>query len=128
MPNKLFSKDELKDYRTFLLVIRKKLAGDVTHLEDEALKKNRQDASGDLSNMPMHLADLGTDNFEQDVTLGLAQNESIELQEIDDALDRIKDGSFGICENCKKPIPRTRLKAIPYALLCAACKMKEEQS
>jgi RNA polymerase-binding protein DksA len=88
--------------------------------------KKGSDAAGDLSTLPMHLADMGTDSFEQDMSLGLMENETDELHEIEEALERIKDGSFGLCENCKKRIPKERLKAIPYARLCVDCKMKEE--
>ncbi len=94
-------------------------------LEGEAMKKG-SDAAGDLSTLPMHLADMGTDSFEQDMSLGLMETETDELHEIEEAFERIKDGSFGLCENCKKKIPKERLKAIPYARLCVNCKMKEE--
>ena len=119
------SKSELTEFRDLLLLRKKVLQGDVKTLEDEGCKKGT-DAAGDLSTLPMHLADLGTDSFEQDITLGLMENESDELHEIEEALERIKDGSFGLCESCKKKIPKERLKAIPYARLCVNCKKKEE--
>ena len=119
------SKVELKEFRTLLLHRKAVLQGDVKTLEDEACKKGT-DAAGDLSTLPMHLADLGTDSFEQDISLGLMENESDELHEIQEAFDRIKDGSFGLCETCRKKIPKERLKAIPYARLCVSCKKKEE--
>ena len=119
------SKSELAEFKALLLQRKKILQGDVKTLEDEGCKKGT-DAAGDLSTLPMHLADLGTDSFEQDITLGLMENESDELHEIEEALERIKDGSFGLCESCKKKIPKERLKAIPYARLCVNCKKKEE--
>jgi RNA polymerase-binding protein DksA len=125
MPGKGLSKKELKEFRDLLLIRRKILAGDVSTMENEALKKG---TDSELSALPLHMADLGTDNFEQDITLGLMETESDELQEIQDALDRIKDGTFGLCEGCKKPIPKSRLKAIPYTRLCVECKRKEEGS
>ena len=118
-----YSKVELKQFKVLLVLRRRQLLGDVNKLESEALKK--ADA-GDLSSLPMHMADQGTDNFEQDITLGLMESEGEELQQIQDALDRIADNSFGVCENCKKAIPKPRLKAIPYTRLCLACKKKEE--
>jgi DnaK suppressor protein len=96
----------------------------VKGLESEAMKKGAD--GGDLSTLPMHLADLGTDSFEQDMSLGLMESESDELQEIEESFERIADGTFGLCETCKKKIPRERLKAIPYTRLCVGCKMKEE--
>ena len=119
------SKGELKEFKTLLLARKGVLQGDVKTLEDEACKKGT-DAAGDLSSLPMHLADLGTDSFEQDISLGLMENETDELHEIQEAFERIKDGSFGLCENCRKKIPKERLKAIPYARLCVSCKKKEE--
>jgi RNA polymerase-binding transcription factor DksA len=119
------SKSELNEFKTLLLTRKKVLQGDVKTLEDEACKKG-SDAAGDLSTLPMHLADLGTDSHEQDISLGLMENESDEIHEIQDAFDRIKDGSFGLCENCRKKIPKERLRAIPYTRLCVSCKKKEE--
>jgi len=119
------SKSELKEFKTLLLARKGVLQGDVKTLEDEACKKGT-DAAGDLSTLPMHLADLGTDSHEQDISLGLMENETDELQQIQEAFERIKDGSFGMCESCHKKIPKERLKAIPYARLCVACKKKEE--
>jgi len=119
------SKSELKEFMNLLLARKAVLQGDVKTLEDEACKKGT-DAAGDLSTLPMHLADLGTDSHEQDISLGLMENETDELREIQEAFERIKDGSFGLCESCKKKIPKERLKAIPYARLCVSCKKKEE--
>lgn len=119
------SKSELKEFKALLLIRKATLQGDVKTLEDEACKKGT-DAAGDLSTLPQHLADLGTDSHEQDVSLGLMENETDELHEIQEAFERIKDGSFGLCESCKKKVPKERLKAIPYARLCVSCKKKEE--
>jgi len=110
-----------------LLKRRAMLLGDVNSMSDEALNMNRSSA-GDLSNMPIHMADLGTDNFEQEFTIELIQNEAKELEEIEAALARIKDGSFGRCAECDTAIGRERLAAIPYARLCIECRRKEEMS
>jgi len=117
------SKHELNQFKTLLILRKKQLRGDVSKLESEALKDA---GSGDLSSLPMHMADQGTDNFEQDITLGLMESEGEELQEIEEALDRIKENTYGVCDTCRKAIPKPRLKAIPYALLCVTCKAKEE--
>jgi DnaK suppressor protein len=119
------SKSELNEFRALLIQRKGVLQGDVKTLEDEACKKG-SDAAGDLSTLPMHLADLGTDSHEQDISLGLMENESDEIQEIQEAFERIKDGSYGLCENCRKKVPKERLRAIPYTRLCVACKKKEE--
>jgi RNA polymerase-binding protein DksA len=106
---------EIQSFRALLLQKRSQIVGDVNEMEDEALKKPRLDASGDLSSMPIHMADLGTDNYEQEFALGLMDSERKLLREIDDALGRIERGVYGICEGTGKPIPKARLRAQPWA-------------
>ena len=122
------TKAERETYRETLLALRSRLKGDVSHLADEALRARGGEASGGLSNAPQHMADLGTDNFEQEFTLNLLQNQEQALTEIDEALERIKQGSFGLCEECQEPIPKARLQALPYARHCVACARKLQQS
>ncbi len=113
-------------FKTLLLQRRKMLIGDVNHMKDEALSKSRKDASGDLSTMPLHMADIGSENYEQEFTIGLVESEEEELREIDIALERVENKSFGICETCSKLITKSRLKAKPHARLCITCKREEE--
>ena len=110
-----FPADEMETYRLLLLKKRLELVGDVDHMEAEALKKNRMDATGDLSMMPIHMADIGTDNYEQEFTIELISGEQETLKEIDAALARIRAGTYGICEGTHKAIPKARLKAKPWA-------------
>jgi RNA polymerase-binding protein DksA len=119
-------KSEMNEYKAVLVTLRARLRGDVTQLADEALKRNRQDASGDLSTMPIHMADIGSDTFEQDFTLTLMESEEKTLQQIETALVRIGDGTYGTCETCGEAIPKARLQAIPYALRCVTCASKDE--
>jgi RNA polymerase-binding transcription factor DksA len=114
-------KAEAKEYKAQLLALRARLRGDVTQLADAALKKNRAEANGDLSSMPIHMADLGSDNFEQEFTLSLMENDEMTLDAIEGALERIDAGSYGDCEECGSKIPKTRLQAIPYTALCVKC-------
>jgi len=123
--NKLNPKEK-QDLRSALISRRAVLMGDVSNMHDSALSKSGAVASGDLSTVPYHMADVGTDNFEHEFTLGLIENEEEELREIDAALERLEKGTFGLCERCKEPIPRSRLKLIPYAKLCIECKRGEE--
>lgn len=109
---------EIEGYRQLLLEKWAELLGDVNHIEEEALRKSRIDAAGDLSSMPIHMADLGTDNFEQEFALGLMDSERKILTEIRDALQRIDQGTFGICEGTGKPIAKARLNANPWARYC----------
>ncbi|HWG43381.1 MAG TPA: TraR/DksA family transcriptional regulator [Gemmataceae bacterium] len=122
------TKAELETYRERLLTLRNRLTGDVSHLADEALRARGGEASGSLSNAPLHPADLGTDNFEQEFTLSLLQNQEQALGEITEALERVRQGSFGRCEECEQAIPKARLQALPYARHCVACARKLQQS
>ncbi len=118
---------ELAQYKKLLLDLRKKMVDNVNFMEDEALGKSRQDASGDLSNVPIHMADVGTDNYDRDLTIGLIQNGEEELRAIDDALERIGNKTFGSCEECGKKISKTRLTALPYVHNCIECQRLEEE-
>jgi RNA polymerase-binding protein DksA len=106
---------ELEYFKQLLLAKRRELVGNVNEMENGALKKSRLDASGDLSSMPIHMADLGTDNYEQEFALGLMDSERKLLVEIDEALANIEQGSYGICQGTGKPISKARLKAKPWA-------------
>ncbi len=118
---------ELTHYKRILLDLRQKLVENVNSMEDEALGKSRQDASGDLSNVPIHMADVGTDNYDRDLTIGLIQNGEEELRAIDDALERIGNKTFGSCEECEKKISKARLTALPYVKNCIECQREEEE-
>jgi DnaK suppressor protein len=106
---------DLAFFKKLLLEKRAEIIGDVSSMENEALKKSRLDAAGDLSSMPIHMADIGTDNYEQEFALGLLDSERKLLHEINEALQRIEDGTYGICEGTGEPIPRARLEANPWA-------------
>lgn len=109
---------DIKHFKEMLLEKRGEILRNVSEIEEETLRKSRLDASGDLSSMPIHMADLGSDNYEQEFALGLMDSERRLLREIDDALQRIEDGIYGICEGTGKPIPKARLKAQPWARYC----------
>ena len=117
---------ERKALKELLTRRRAVLGGDVSNMHDNTLKKSVSAASGDLSTVPYHMADVGTDNFEHEFTLGLIENEEEELREIDAAIERLDKGTFGLCETCQKPIPKSRLKIVPFARLCIECKKDEE--
>ncbi|MFA5725895.1 MAG: TraR/DksA family transcriptional regulator, partial [Candidatus Omnitrophota bacterium] len=85
------------------------------------------DASGDISGYTYHMADVATDNYDREFSLGLASNDRQSLYELDDAFKRIEDGTFGICEDCKQLITKIRLRAVPQARLCVKCKEKREK-
>ena len=120
-------KSELKFYKEQLLTLRARLRGDVTAMASAALSKTRSEASGDLSSMPIHMADVGSDNFEQEFTLSLMQSEEEAIDQVESALERIEDGVYGSCVECDGKISKTRLNAIPYTPFCIKCASRLER-
>ncbi len=117
---------ELNEYKERLLALRARMAGDVNQLRENSLRKSRCEANGDLSSMPIHMADIGSDNFEQEFSLSLMENDGGTLAAIETSLERIEDGTYGTCTNCGQEIPRERLEANLWASLCIDCKRKSE--
>ncbi len=114
---------EIQKFREILLAKRRELLGNVSTMENETFKKERSE----LSSMPFHMADAGSDNFEQEFALDLMDSEKKMLKEITDALNRIGDETFGVCEGKGESIPQARLNAIPWARYCVPCaEMKEK--
>ena len=110
-------------YRSRLLTLRARLCGEMTQMADAALSANRNDGSS----LPIHLADLGSDNFEQELTLNLVGNEKQVIEKIEVALERLAEGSYERCEACGRKIPDARLEAIPYTTRCVECAAEHEQ-
>jgi len=120
------TKAELEAYRRQLLDLGKSLQNKVSELGQEALRRTGGEESGNLSNTPVHLADLASDSFEQEIAISLLETEEQRLEEIAAALERINKGSFGRCEECQREISPERLRAIPYARLCIECANRVE--
>ncbi|HEV3444754.1 MAG TPA: TraR/DksA C4-type zinc finger protein [Gemmataceae bacterium] len=114
----MLSKKEIERYRRRLLALQKHLSKDVAELEEEAMHPVGGENSGNLSDVPVHPADLGTDNFEEELDLNLIENKDHILADIEDALQRIEDGTYGRCQVCGQEIPRERLDAVPYTTYC----------
>lgn len=125
-PSKKMAKMELKKYKELLLKEREKVAGDLSNIAKNTLNKSQREASGDLSGYSYHMADMASDDYERDFSLGRASDEQKILYSIDEALKRIRDGSYGSCLQCGKSIPKKRLKALPYTDLCIDCQKKDE--
>lgn len=120
-------KRELKQYRQLLLKLKERITDDIKHISEDTLKKSQKEAAGDISGYTLHLADLASDAYDREFSLGLAANDRDVLIEINDALKRIDEGNFGACQQCKKPIAKVRLKALPFALLCLKCQRLHEK-
>ena len=121
------NKKDLKVFKELLLKKRADLAKGIDHIANDALKTSQRDAAGDLSAYSLHMADMATDNYDREFSLSLADNEQKILNRINDALEKIEEGTFGLCELCEKKISKVRLKAVPYAELCVPCQEKQEK-
>jgi RNA polymerase-binding transcription factor DksA len=121
------TRTELNHFRDKLEELAARLRGDVTGLRAEALRKAGGEAGGNLSNAPLHPADLGTDNFEQETSLGLLELQGQTLGEVTAALERIRAGTYGKCQECGQPISRGRLEALPYTPYCIECAQEMQQ-
>jgi DnaK suppressor protein len=107
-----FSSKELELFRDLIFAKRREIVGDMSSMEREAL---RSSGGTNLSNLPIHMADMGTDNYEQEFTLGLMEKDRKLLRDLNDALAKLQNGTYGICEGTGKPISRARLEAQPWA-------------
>ena len=89
--------DELDSFRKALLGLRSRLRGDLNQMTDEALRRDQPDSSGNLSNVPLHMADIGTENYDQEFTLGLIENEQGTLEQVNEAIGVVRQGQAGRC-------------------------------
>ena len=115
-----------KELKGLLLDRRGVLEFDLAGLESETAGEGAERA-GALSSAPGHLAELASDASEKAVMFGQIESQSLELVEVRDALERLDNGAFGLCDDCHEGIPIERLRAIPYARLCRECKSAEER-
>jgi len=123
---KLSAKD-LEGYRQKLLALRDRLVDEINFLSGENLNNSQRDSSGDLSNYGIHMADQGTDNFDREFALSIVSNGHDALYEIDAALQRIKEGTYGTCEMTGQPIEKARLEVLPYARFSLAAQSEMER-
>jgi len=124
---KKLNKKELAEFKKIILKRKEEILEGIQHISEDTLKKSQKEASGDISGYTYHMADVATDTYDREFSLGLASNERKLLYELDDALKKIEEGAFGICEECKSFIARTRLKAVPYARFCVKCQERKEK-
>jgi RNA polymerase-binding transcription factor DksA len=121
-------KEQAARYKRLLVDLRDYLIDEVNFLSSDNLKRSQRDASGELSGYSTHMADAGTDNFDREFALSLVSNEQEALYEIEEALKRLEQSTFGLCEMCEKPIRKERLSAVPFARLCVRCQSQVEKN
>lgn len=120
-----FTREQLEAFRAALIERRTKLRERMERLSGHAAEDNPSER-GEISSLPMHLADLGTETYEQQSDLGFAERDRDAIVAIDRALERIDQGTYGVCEDCGRPISKERLQALPFAALCLECQAKQE--
>lgn len=119
---------KLTFYKTLLLQKRKELLDQMNFIRDTEMENTLKEATGDHSAYSFHMADQGTDAMEREKNFLYAQRNGRLLYHIDMALERIKNGTYGLCQSCGNPISDERLEAVPHARLCIQCKALEEKT
>jgi DnaK suppressor protein len=119
MPTKRspFTKSELSELRKRLEAEREELQRQATEIEESSLGTSQSELTGEVS-FDEEYADAGTATFERERDLSLTNNIRDLTDKVDRALERITEGTYGLCERCGKPIEKARIKALPYATLC----------
>ncbi len=117
---------QIEHYRQRLLALLRGLERERSGLMDEVLRPAGGEASGGLSNVPIHQADLGAHSCEEELSLGLLESAEQSTREITAALRRLESGTFGQCEACRQPISPPRLEALPFTPYCLACARQRE--
>lgn len=118
------NKRELKKFQKLLMAERDHLSKGIRKIEQDTLEGSERESVGDLTSF----AEAGTDNNERETALRVASGESDWLREVADALQRIEDKSYGVCEGCEEDIPVKRLEVFPSARYCVGCQAKVEKN
>jgi len=124
---KKLARKELAEFKKLVLKKKQEVLDEINHISEDTLKKSQKEASGDISGYTYHMADVATDTYDREFSMGIASNERKVIYELDDALKKIEEGTFGVCEECAGLISKSRLKAVPYARYCVKCQEKKEK-
>ena len=126
--SKKLTKKEIKQFKALLITLKLRLADDLSQIEKDYLKKNLKDLSGDISGHAFHMADMASDASDAEFNISLAENQQEIVKRIEEALRKIDEGTYGLCEKYKEPIPKERLKAIPWARYCVRAQEELEKA
>jgi RNA polymerase-binding transcription factor DksA len=126
MSDNILSPEKLREYESILLAEREEAMRILNEINNNQ-KRGSKDNSGDLSSFSLHQADQGSDTDMMEREVYHLEQITEMLRNINLALNRIHDGTYGVCETCGEPIPEARLSILPYARYCIACKAKKEQ-
>lgn len=119
-------KSDLQKYEKLLLAKKKALLEEITATMKDRVSTTIRESTGDISSYSYHMADQGTDAMERELAFMFASKSGRLVYHIDEALRRLKEGEYGKCVRCGKPISSARLKAVPHARMCIECKSAEE--
>ena len=120
------TRGEMNPYKERLLALRARLRSDVSQMANAALERTLAESNGDLSIMPLHMADVASDYYEREFALGLVESKDQTLRQIEEALERMEAGVYATCNVCEAKIPKARLNAVPYTTLCVKCASQNE--
>jgi RNA polymerase-binding protein DksA len=120
------SKNDLDKFRKILIEKRDAIMEDLGDLRESDVSSTLKDASGENSAYSFHMADVGTDNMEREKAFFFATREGKYLKQVEKALERTEDGTYGVCVDCQQLIPNARLEAVPTATRCVPCKEKAQ--
>ena len=124
---KKYSKTKLAQFRISIEKRMEEIAEDMGDIHDGILDNgNNSEGLSQESVFSVHMADAGTDSFEQEKNYILMGRESDYYKNLEVALDRVDDGIFGICKICEELIPEERMLEVPNATKCVGCKEKEK--
>lgn len=124
---KKFKKKDLIVFKGLLLKKKEELLEGIDHVSVDTFKKSQKDAAGDISAYAFHMADVATDTYDREFSMGMGSSEREVLYEVNEALKRIEDDSYGVCESCLGLISKIRLKAVPHTKLCLKCQEVKEK-
>jgi DnaK suppressor protein len=127
-PKAKMLKPELKFFENLLNEKKETLLQELGYLEDNTMRLSSKEGAGDLSSHAYHLADHATETQDREQAFHMASREGKYLFYIEEALDRVRNGSFGVCKKCGKLIPKARLEAVPTAKMCIDCKTAQERA
>ena len=119
---------DLKKYRKALEALSSRVRSDANGMVEQVRSGSGGNGGSDLSNAPFHLGDMGTDEFLYDMNATLLVNEQYIVAEAREALNRLDNGTYGICESCGQSIASARLEAIPFTRFCVKCAEANDQT
>jgi len=119
---------DIRHFRERLMEERKNVQDELDWVERNYIGSSQRESSGEVSGHATHLADMGTDSIEMEKAYFIGDTRGETLEDIDEALEKLGKGAYGVCESCGEQIAVERLEAVPYAKLCLKCKTEEERA